>query len=82
MGPGPRVKDWVVVFGGDEEAHYRGQWFAPRMAVCLLSTRRPTYQLYDLWTGPPCHRLGCFGTRRARFTASGESSLKRDSPHV
>jgi hypothetical protein len=32
-GPGPRVRDWAVVFGGDEEAHYRGRRFAPRVAV-------------------------------------------------
>jgi hypothetical protein len=50
VGPGPRVRGWVVVFGGDEEADYSGRWFAPRMAVRLLSTRRPAYQLYDLWT--------------------------------
>jgi hypothetical protein len=24
MGPGPRVRDWTVVFGRDGEAHYRG----------------------------------------------------------
>jgi hypothetical protein len=28
MGPGPRVRDWPIVFGGDEEAHYRGRRFA------------------------------------------------------
>jgi hypothetical protein len=27
VGPGPRVRDWAVVFGGDEEAHYRGRRF-------------------------------------------------------
>jgi hypothetical protein len=52
VGPGPRVIEWTVVFGGDEEMHYRGRWFAPRVAVCLLRTRRPAHQLYDLWTRP------------------------------
>jgi hypothetical protein len=50
VGPGPRVRDWAVVFGEDEEAHYRRRRFAPRVAVRLLSTQRPAHQLYDLWT--------------------------------
>jgi hypothetical protein len=49
VGLGPHVIDWAVVFGGDEEARYRGRWFAPRVAVRLLRTQRPTHQLYDLW---------------------------------
>jgi hypothetical protein len=57
MGPGPRVRDWTVVFGRDGEAHYRGGggggWFALRVVVRLPSTRRPAHQLYDLWTRPP-----------------------------
>jgi hypothetical protein len=36
---------------------------------------------------PLCHRLGCFGARRANFprrlgAQAGESALKRDSPRV
>jgi hypothetical protein len=50
---GPHVIDWVVVCGGDEEAHYRGRRFAPRVVVRLLSTQRPAHQLYDLWTRAP-----------------------------
>jgi hypothetical protein len=50
VGLGSRVIDWAVVFGGDEEAHYRGRWFTLRVAVCLLRTRRPAHQLYDIWT--------------------------------
>jgi hypothetical protein len=53
VGVGPRVIDWAVVFGGDEEVHYRGRRCAPRVAVRLLRTRRPAYQLYDLWTRAP-----------------------------
>jgi hypothetical protein len=53
VGPGPRVRDWAVVFGGDEEAHYHGRRFAPRAAVRLLRTRRPAHQLYDLWARAP-----------------------------
>jgi hypothetical protein len=117
-GPGPRVKDWAVHFGGDGEAHYCGRWFAPRVAVRLLRTRKPTSKEYDSWArapvletgpsvsveierrttaggglllvwrfaffalgdrrprsmtrgpGPSCHRLGCHGARRARFSAA------------
>jgi hypothetical protein len=53
VGPGPRVRDWAVIFGGDEEAHYHGRRFAPRMAVRLLRTRRPARQLFDLWARAP-----------------------------
>jgi hypothetical protein len=48
-GPGPHVRDWAAAFGGDEEEHYRGRWFAPRVAVRLLCTWRPPHQLYDSW---------------------------------
>jgi hypothetical protein len=30
VGPGARVSDWAIVFGGDEGEHYRGRRFAPR----------------------------------------------------
>ena len=53
MGLGPHVIDWAVVFGGDEEAHYRGRRFAPCVAVRLLRTQRPARQLYDLWAWAP-----------------------------
>jgi hypothetical protein len=43
MGLSPRVRYWAVVFGGDGEAHYRMRRLAPRVAVCLLSTRRPAH---------------------------------------
>jgi hypothetical protein len=50
VGLDPRVIDWAVVFGRDEEARYHGRRFAPRLAVRLLRTQRPAHQLYDLWT--------------------------------
>jgi hypothetical protein len=53
VGPGPRVRDWTVVFGGDGEAHYRGRRFALHVAVRLPSTRIPAHQLYDLWAQAP-----------------------------
>jgi hypothetical protein len=53
VGLGPRVIDWAVVLGGNEEAHYRGRWFAPCVAVCPLRTQRPAHQLYDLWARTP-----------------------------
>jgi hypothetical protein len=127
VGPGPRVRGWSAAFGGDEEARR----FAPRVAVRLLRTRRPTPKEYDscawalvleagpllsvemkrrggsllAWrfaffahgdrrprsmtrgSGPPCHRLGCLGARRARFPAaswgvSGGVFLKKGFPRV
>jgi hypothetical protein len=88
VGPSPSVKDWAVGFGGDEEAHYRGRRFAPRVAVRLLRTRRPAHQLYDLWTRAPrvigwvaSVRDGRDFLRRLGVRAR-ESSLKRDSPRV
>jgi hypothetical protein len=53
VGLGPRVIDWSIVFGGDEEVQYYGQQFAPCVAVRLLRTRRPAHQLYDLWAQAP-----------------------------
>jgi hypothetical protein len=70
VGPGPRVRDWAIVFGGDEEAHYRGQRFAPRMAVRLLRTQRPAHQLYDLWARTPVSEAGVVvfgGDEEARY---------------
>jgi hypothetical protein len=49
VGPGPRVRDWAVGFGGGEEAHSRRRWRAPHAAVHLLCTRRPTPEEYDSW---------------------------------
>jgi hypothetical protein len=51
VGPGPRVRDWAVVScGGDEEARYRGRWFAFRAcaAVRLFRTRSSVHNPYDL----------------------------------
>jgi hypothetical protein len=53
VGLGPRVIDWAVVFGGDEEARYRGRGFAPLVAVRLPRTWRPAHPLYDLWAWAP-----------------------------
>jgi hypothetical protein len=66
VGPGPRVRDWAVDFGKDEEAHYRGQRFAPRVVVRLLRTRRATHQLHDLWARAPVSEAGLL------WCASGE----------
>jgi predicted alpha/beta hydrolase family esterase len=54
VGPGPRVRGWVVAFGGDEEAHYRMRWRVPHAAVRLLCTQRPTPKEYDSWARAPC----------------------------
>jgi hypothetical protein len=72
-----------VLCGGPEEAQYwRGRWFALRVAVRLLRTRRPTHQLYDLWARAPVSEAGAvvFGGdeeahyRGRRFTYGGSPS--------
>ena len=76
MGSGPRVSDWAVVFGGDEGAHYRGRRFA------FSALGSPHTICMTCGPGPPCHRLGCFSVRQARFPvalrgASGSVFLKK-----
>jgi hypothetical protein len=44
------------------------------VAVRLLSTQRPAFHLYDLWARTPCHRLGCFSARWARFPAASRGA--------
>jgi hypothetical protein len=76
VGLGPRVRDWTVASCGDGEAHYRGR----RFAFSVLGD--PHTSCMTCGPGPPCQRLGRFGARRARWARAGESSFKRDSPHV
>jgi hypothetical protein len=66
VGPGPRVRDLAVGFSGVEEVHRRRRQFAPHVAVCLLSTRRPAHQLYGLWAWAPASEAGLL------WCASGE----------
>jgi hypothetical protein len=54
VGLGPRVRDWAVGFGGDEEARR----FAPRVVVRLLHTRRPTPKENDSWAQAPVSEVG------------------------
>jgi hypothetical protein len=76
VGPGPRVRDWAVVFGGDEEAHYRGRRFAPRVAVHLLRTLRPTPKEYDSWARAPVSETGpLFSAEMERRTTAGGGSI-------
>jgi hypothetical protein len=51
---GPRVRGWAAAFGGDEKARR----FAPRVAVRLLRTRRPTHKEYDSWARAPVTEAG------------------------
>jgi hypothetical protein len=71
VGPGPRVSDWAVVFSGDEGAHYRGWRFTPRGSSALGG---PPTICMTCGPGPPCHRLGCFSARRARFPAASQGA--------
>jgi hypothetical protein len=77
VGPGPRVRDWVVVSGGDGEAHYCGRRFASRVAVRLLSTRRPAHQLYDLWARAPVLEAGLLWCASGEMGASGRVFLEK-----
>jgi hypothetical protein len=58
VGPGPRIRDWPVGFGGGEEAHYRGRRPAPHATVRLLRTQRPTPKGNDSWARAPVSEAG------------------------
>jgi hypothetical protein len=79
MGPGPRVRNWAVGFGGDEEAHYRWRWLAPNAAVRLLRTRRPTPKEYDPWAQAPESEAGPLHSAelKRRTTVGGGPLLMR-----
>jgi hypothetical protein len=81
VGPGTCVRDWAVVLGGDEEAHYRGRWFAffalgELHTSCMTCGPRPRVISWAALV-----RVGRDFLRRLGARA-GESSLKRDSPRV
>jgi hypothetical protein len=54
VGLGPHVRGWSAAFGEDEEARR----FAPRVAVRLLRTWRPTPKEDDLWARAPVSEAG------------------------
>jgi hypothetical protein len=58
MGPSPRVRGWAAAFSGDEGAHYRRRCRAPRAAVRLLRTWRPTPEECDSWARAPVSETG------------------------
>jgi hypothetical protein len=62
VGPGPRLRGWAAAFGEDEEARR----FAPRVAVRLLRTRRPTPKEHDSWARAPMSEA------RSPWCTSGE----------
>jgi hypothetical protein len=70
VGPGPHVRDWAVVFGGDEEAHYHGRRFA------FFALGDPHTSCMTCGPRPPCHRLGRTGVRRARFSVASRGMSK------
>jgi hypothetical protein len=76
VGPGPRVRDWAVGFGGGEEAFYRRRWRAPHAAVRLLRTRRPTPEEYDSWARAPMLEVGpLLSAEVKRHTTAGGGVL-------
>ena len=58
MGPGPRVRDWAIGFGGGEDAHYRRRWRALHVSVRLLRTQKPVRQVHDMWAWAPMPEVG------------------------
>jgi hypothetical protein len=75
VGPGPHVRDWAVVFGEGEKA------LLPRAAVCpwrlaFFALEDPHTSYMTCGPGPPCHRLGCFGARQARFSAASRGTSR------
>jgi hypothetical protein len=76
VGLGPHVIDWTVVFGGDEEAHYCGQQFAPCVTVRLLRTWELTPKEDDPWAWAPVSGIGpLFSAEMKRRTTTGGGSL-------
>jgi hypothetical protein len=66
----PRVRDWAVVFGGDEEAHYRGRRFA------FSALGDPHTSCMTCGPEPPCQRLGpLFSAEMKRRATVGDGSL-------
>jgi hypothetical protein len=71
MGPGPRVRDWVVGFGEGEETYYHGRRLAPprRFAFFALGGRHPRSMTHG--PRPPCQGLAATfgGDEEARWFA-------------
>jgi hypothetical protein len=77
VGPGPRVRDWAIASSEDGELHYRGRRFASRVAIRLLSTRRPAHQMYDLWPRAPVSEAGFLWCAPGEMGASGRIFLEK-----
>jgi hypothetical protein len=79
VGPGPRIRHLAVAScGRDEEAPYRGWWFAFRGCTVVrpLRTREPTLKEYDSWVRAPVSETGSlFSAKMKRRTTAGGSSL-------
>jgi hypothetical protein len=76
VGPGPCIRDWAIGFSGGEEAHYRGRWLAPHVAVRLLRTWRPMPNEYDPWAQAPVPEAGpLLSAKMKRHTATGGGTL-------
>jgi hypothetical protein len=82
VGPGPRARDWVVGFGGGEEANYRRQWRALHASVLLLRAQKPACQVHDMWAWAPCRgwTAGCGEDEGAHYRGAVACSLCGGSP--
>jgi hypothetical protein len=66
VGPGPRARDWVVGFGGGEEAHYHRRWRVLHASVCLLRTQKLVCQVHDMWAWAPMPKVGLLVAAKTR----------------
>jgi hypothetical protein len=79
VGLGLCARDWVVGFGGGEEAHYRRRRRALHASVCLLRAQKPARQVHDMWAWAPMPEVGPLVTAKTmgRTTAGGSTLLVR-----
>jgi hypothetical protein len=83
VGPGPCARDWVVGFGGGEEAHYRRRRRALHAAVRLLRTQEPARQVRDMWAWAPTPEVGplvAAKMKRRTYRGAVARSSRGDSP--
>jgi hypothetical protein len=83
VGPVPCVRDWVVGFGGGEEAHYCRRRRALHTAVRLLRTQELARQVRDMWAWPPTPEVGTLVAvkmKRRSYRGAVARSSRGDSP--
>jgi hypothetical protein len=70
-GPGPPVSETGPLFSAEMKRRTTaGGSSLPVWRFAFSALRDPHTSCMTCGPGPPCHRLGCFGARRARFFAA------------